>query len=126
MRTLQDKRESNGRTLALNGAAWRRLRASVLRLTPMCQHCRIEVATDVDHRDNDPTNNSIDNLQALCHECHSRKTASDMGRRVAYGCNANGIPIDSNHPWNVEKSPATGNVEPTGYHRITANRESLK
>jgi hypothetical protein len=35
MRTLKDKREANGRTLALDGAAWRKLRASVLAVS----HC---------------------------------------------------------------------------------------
>lgn len=119
MRTLADKRKSNGRTLALDGAAWRKLRASVLREQPLCEHClrnddRPVMATDVDHIDNDPTNNSRDNLQSLCHECHSRKTQADMGKLVRYGCDERGFPLDPEHPWNREKSPATEGHKPTG------------
>ena len=59
-RSLRDKQESNGRTLALDGNAWRNLRRSVLREQPLCEMClRVEevpvMATDVDHIDNDPT-----------------------------------------------------------------------
>ena len=61
-------------------ATWRRLRASFLARNPLCAACerngRVVVATDVDHivpkrrggSDHD------ENLQALCHSCHSRKT----------------------------------------------------
>ncbi|MBC7602372.1 MAG: HNH endonuclease [Ramlibacter sp.] len=122
--TLRDKQQANGRTLALNGAAWGRLRRFVLSSAPLCSHC-IErglttVATDVDHRDNNPSNNDLTNLVPLCHECHSRKTARDMGKRVATGCNTEGMPLDPAHPWNagtvarlMEKSPATDGAEPT-------------
>ena len=86
MRTLKDKREANGRTLALDGAAWRKLRASVLRGAPLCEHCNkrglIVQATDVDHIDDDPSNNDRDNLSSLCHSCHSHKTMRDMGHNV--------------------------------------------
>ena len=62
------------------GSTWRKLRAMVLADQPLCVIClaagHVVSATDVDHivpkraggRD------EIDNLQALCHECHSRKT----------------------------------------------------
>lgn len=43
------------------------------------------MAREVDHIDNDPSNNELDNLQALCTPCHSRKTQQDMGKRVHYG-----------------------------------------
>ncbi len=32
---------------------------------------------DVDHRDNDPSNNDLSNLVGMCHSCHSRKTRRD-------------------------------------------------
>ncbi len=103
------------RTLPLNSSAWQRLRASVLAGEPLCRQCvregRTELATDVDHRDGDPGNNDMVNLQPLCHPCHSRKTASDHGKRVAWGCDADGIPLDPAHPWRqaveAQKSPAT-------------------
>ena len=104
MKTLKARQQETGRTLALNGAAWRRLRAAKLEHDPLCVDCykrgRLTVATDVDHINNDATDNSPDNLQSLCHECHSRKTQADMGKRVSAGCDANGQPLDPDHPWN--------------------------
>lgn len=105
-RSLKDKQESNGRTLALDGAAWRKLRALVLSEKPLCEHCErrgwIVQATDVDHKDNDPSNNDRDNLASLCHSCHSHKTMASMGCNVYMGCDLNGMPLDPDHPWNRE------------------------
>jgi hypothetical protein len=74
------------------------------------------MATDVDHIDNDPTNNERSNLASLCHACHSAKTMAELhGRTVTVkGCDANGMPLDPRHPWNLEKSPATKGGEPSG------------
>ena len=69
------------RTLALNGAAWRRLRALVLTEQPLCHECeqfgRVRVSVDVDHVDDDASNNLRSNLRGMCHSCHSKKTARD-------------------------------------------------
>lgn len=96
------------RTIPLKSAAWQRLRASVLADEPLCRECSkrglIVPATDVDHDDGDPSNNDMDNLVGLCHSCHSRKTARDHGAKVSYGCDASGMPMDPNHPWNVRAS----------------------
>lgn len=104
-KTLRDKQKANGRTLALNGLAWRKLRARVLSERPLCEACskrgRVTPATDVDHNDNDPTNNDRDNLVSLCHPCHSRKTQADMGKQIKYGCDTNGMPLDPDHHWNA-------------------------
>ena len=118
-RTLYDKQQANGRTLALNGKAWATLRECVLREQPLCECCMREddrpvMATEVDHIDNDPTNNTRGNLQSLCKPCHSRKTNAEMGHKVTWGCDAYGMPLDPKHPWNLEKSPATKADEPTG------------
>lgn len=83
-RTLKEKQQSNGRTLALNGTAWRKLRAAVLRESPLCALCRTATATEVDHVDDDPTNNDRANLSALCKPCHSRKTNADRGHNVTF------------------------------------------
>lgn len=107
-KTLKQRQRETGRTLGLSDAPWRRLRASVLAEEPLCRHCAarglVVEATDVDHINNDPTNNDRENLQPLCHECHSRKTNADMGHRVNYGCDVDGMPLDPRHPWNLEKS----------------------
>ena len=105
-RSLRDKQLSNGRLLALDGAAWRKLRAMVLSEQPLCEMCERQgytvLATDVDHRDNNPSNNERSNLSSLCHSHHSIKTMAEMGHKVK--C----------HPWNKEKSPATDSDKPSG------------
>ena len=138
-RTLKDKQASNGRTLALNGKAWRVLRKSVMAGEPCCRQSEARgltvLATDLDHWDNDSTNNDPLNLVPLCHECHSRKTARDMGHAVSMGCDVSGMPLDPGHPWNKapravlvrpdgpwgEKSPAAASPEPFGIPSFNAN-----
>ncbi|MFY7942557.1 MAG: HNH endonuclease signature motif containing protein [Burkholderiaceae bacterium] len=116
-RSLKEKQQANGRTLALNGATWRKLRAQVLNEQPLCPECRdqgcLEPATEVDHHDNDPSNNARENLVGLCKPHHSAKTQADrFGKRIN-GCDADGKPLDPAHPWS-EKSPATVPSEPDG------------
>lgn len=97
-------KDANGRTLPLNSAAWRRLRASVLAETPLCEYCPagvITVATEVDHRNNNPADNERTNLVSACKSCHSRKTMSDMhGTVPRMGCDANGWPVADSHHFN--------------------------
>ncbi|MCY1358465.1 hypothetical protein D9M69_450010 [compost metagenome] len=103
------------RRVPLNSAAWKRLRAEVLADEPLCRACAsrglVVPATDVDHIINGEgdysDDNSRANLQPLCHECHSLKTARDQGKSVTLGCDVSGLPIDPAHPWNRERSPAT-------------------
>lgn len=81
-KTLQERRAETGRTLALNGTAWRRLRALVLSEQPLCPRCSeagyLVPATEVDHVDGDPTNNARANLEGLCKLHHSQKTRLEM------------------------------------------------
>ena len=68
----------------------------------MCQRAgRITAATEVDHIDGDSWNDSPDNYQSLCHDCHARKTfAEATGQEVRVrGCDADGIPHDPGHHW---------------------------
>lgn len=143
IRTRRWTKSSNGRVLPLTSDAWRKLRRSVLAGEPLCRMCTARgltvVATDVDHANNNPADNSLVNLQPLCHECHSRKTASDMGGNVRMGCTTDGQPLDPHHHWNSaakavlvrpdgavdEKSPATERRIPSCLSSFNANSESV-
>ena len=72
--------------------AWKDLRTAQLLREPFCRACAQRgirtPATDVDHiqdhkgdwaRFTDP-----DNLQSLCHRCHSRKTAAENLHRFRH------------------------------------------
>lgn len=111
------------RTLPLNGAAWQRLRALVIEQEPLCRHCSerglIVCASDVDHISGDPSDNSRDNLQSLCHSCHSIKTAADHGKRVAAGCDADGLTPE----W--KKSLGADGHRPPGSPSFNANSEDF-
>ena len=68
-------------------ARWRKRRAAFLREHPYCAdpyqlHAAAVNSTDVDHIISKKEGGTDDdtNLQALCHACHSRKTALEDGR----------------------------------------------
>lgn len=71
------------------GHRWRKLRKMKLHANPVCedpfgihaQRGEVEPAVDVDHiRPRSAGGaDSLANLQALCHACHSRKTAKELG-----------------------------------------------
>jgi len=71
------------------GARWRRLRKIFLAAHPLCEdpygihasYSEVSPSTDVDHiiARKDGGTDEWNNLQALCHECHSRKTAIENG-----------------------------------------------
>lgn len=130
---------NNGRLLPLNSAAWRKLRRQVLAEQPLCQYCppgAVTPATEVDHKNNNPADNSRENLVSTCKPCHSIKTMADLyGRPARQGCDVDGNPINPSHHWNgaavrpsgglagdvrrslstvdSEKSPAADGSEPT-------------
>lgn len=67
---------------------WQQYRIRFLALHPLCEKCllkyRVVPATDVDHiipvsGPDDPLFWDSDNHQALCHGCHSEKTAMENG-----------------------------------------------
>lgn len=61
------------------GEAWRQLRTDYLRAHPHCVSCG-ELATDVHHilPRNKGGTDDWSNLEALCHECHSRITLHNI------------------------------------------------
>lgn len=76
-------------------ARWRALRIMFLRRHPLCAdpdgvHTGPVPATDVDHivPKRDGGRDAWDNLQALCHSCHSRKTARELGWTAEGGAGA--------------------------------------
>ena len=64
-----------GSTARGYGATWQKLRRMFLRRNPVCDECW-RVATEVHHRlaKRDGGADDFENLQALCKQCHSRKT----------------------------------------------------
>ncbi len=62
------------------GASWRRLRKQILdRDQHLCQVCRKQTATEVDHIIGKADGGTDDpgNLQAICTRCHKKKTARE-------------------------------------------------
>lgn len=68
-------------------ARWAKARDAYLTEHPLCAEClrhgKITAATEVDHiiphRGDKNLFWAVSNWQALCHECHSRKTATEDG-----------------------------------------------
>lgn len=70
---------------ALKDRRWPALRLQALRRDGwQCVECGSRVRLEVDHvlpvRDRPDLAFTLDNLQVLCSRCHTRKTASDIGR----------------------------------------------
>ena len=68
--------------------AWRKARAGYLAHHPLCVHClargHVTAATDLDHIVPHRGDEALfwdagNNWQALCHTCHSKKTATEDG-----------------------------------------------
>lgn len=64
------------------GTSWKNLRRYVLRRQPICatDGCN-QPSSECDHIKplRNGGTNSLNNLQGLCHSCHSRKTATEDG-----------------------------------------------
>lgn len=95
------------------GSAWDRLRARILkRDAGICQPClqdgHVHQGTEVDHKipKAQGGTDDEDNLQTICHERHKAKTVAEAlaargitAPRVSQACDAQGLPLDSRHPW---------------------------
>lgn len=80
-RNLYDKRRGSSASRGY-GAAWRKLRAQVIKQEPLCRRCRRANTTTVDHilpKELGGTD-ARSNLQGLCKACHDIKTAQEDGR----------------------------------------------
>ena len=108
MATEQSRRDNarqKRRYLRTDSAQWRAIRKAQLERFPLCEDCN-GPANEVDHNTNDTSRNLIGvELSSLCKPCHSYRTAArERGLPMVRGCDANGFPLDPNHPWNTEKS----------------------
>ena len=67
------------------GARWQRIRKAYLTKYPLCERCltnRItKAAVLVHHRDRDSSNNSHNNLEALCISCHDKEHTHDRFKK---------------------------------------------
>lgn len=88
-------------------ALWQRMRLAQLDAEPECRYCKamgwVVPANTVDHikphRGNRKLAFDQNNLQSLCKPCHDKHAQrKDRGLPIA-GCDANGFPLDPNHPW---------------------------
>ena len=59
-----------------NKAQWGAIRKAKIARNPICENCNVRPSSHVDHivRRADGGTDDDDNLQALCHVCHSTKT----------------------------------------------------
>lgn len=83
-------------------------RARILRRDRgLCQVClprgRIVLATEVDHivaliNGGDDTD---ENKQSICRDCHAEKTRQDLGQKQATQIDAAGLPTSPGHHWNT-------------------------
>ena len=90
--TRKYDRERGSSTERGYGANWQKLRKMILNRSPICEdpfglhqeYGELVQANEVDHVTplKDGGTNEMDNLQALCRSCHSRKTAVEDGRWV--------------------------------------------
>ncbi len=82
---LRDQRLNAGRVTSTRqryGSDWPRLRTIVLQRDPVCCRCGSAPSRHVDHLVPWPEgSNDIDNLQGLCHRCHSAKTMRALNAR---------------------------------------------
>ncbi|TZG24877.1 HNH endonuclease [Sphingomonas montanisoli] len=81
-------------------------RRRLARTGGLCEICaargRVTLATAVDHvhplalggEDVD------ENTRNLCSNCHRDVTAEQFGFEKVSGCDASGLPVDPDHPWN--------------------------
>jgi 5-methylcytosine-specific restriction protein A len=88
---------------------WRNLRARKLEANPVCElklpGCE-GAAVEVDHiRQLAAGGDRFDwaNLRSACEACHDKRHGKRKRRPRIKGCDADGYPLDPDHPWNKEK-----------------------
>lgn len=89
------------------GRDWKILREQHLRQHPYCVKCQATHGLEVDHiiphKGNYKLLFDINNLQTLCHRCHSRKTAKEVNEVHALG-------VEFGFKWGWEAIPVLPTV----------------
>lgn len=67
-------------------ARWKKLRSIVLNRDPICKLCNNAYSEQVDHINEDWTNNHMKNLQGVCASCHSKKTRNSQTSASKNSC----------------------------------------
>ena len=94
---------------SLYGRRWKKARAAYLRANPLCVFCerrgRVTAATVVDHiiphRGDARLFWDRSKWQSLCKPHHDSAKQAEEKSGVVRGADADGVPVDPNHPWNV-------------------------
>lgn len=88
-------------------ARWARRRAEQLEHNPLCAYCKQEgrtrIATVADHVEPHRGDEVLffeGKLQSLCASCHSAVKQQEEHGNGRRGSDADGFPLDPNHPWN--------------------------
>jgi len=87
---------------------WHKASKAFLDKNPFCAYClemgRVKIATCVDHivphRGDENLFWDESNWQGLCDYCHNSVKSREERRGYRIGCTDDGLPVDSNHPWN--------------------------
>ena len=96
------------------------IRAQTLYQYPLCVKCeskgRITAATEVDHVIplHQGGTDDFDNLQALCHDCHAEKTATEQGKRRRQEIGLDGWPVEDKARTACRKCNGTKSNKPMG------------
>lgn len=89
----------------IRGRKLQRIRKRHLMQFPLCVMCeaagRLSIATQVDHIVAlvNGGEDTAENRQSLCDDCHKAKTREDLGQRARTGCDVDGIPTSATHHW---------------------------
>lgn len=78
------------------GRRWMRLKEQVLVAQPVCNVCQRVPSVEVDHIHpvSKGGDDSFDNLQGICGDCHEDKTRKDLGlKKKQIKVGADGYPI---------------------------------
>jgi hypothetical protein len=106
-------------------AAWKRRRDYQLRIEPLCRMCNARgvvtpasVADHVTPHHGDYNAFRLGQLQSLCGSCHRGPKREQELHGFASGCDAQGNPLDPEHPWNQTHQALATALDTTTSSRV--------